>query len=291
MTGRYAALKLAVLCLACGLGAQAADAQWVLSQQPILRVGQMQVPESVCFDPESRLAYVSNIVGEGWEKDYSGFITRLKPDGSVDVLRWRERTPDAVLSAPKGMCLLEGSLYVADIDMVHRFALEDGEAQTLVVQGAARLNDMCTDGESVYASDTETGKVWKLSADLSEASSFEGVPSINGIAVAEGRFYAVSWDEPDVYELDPTGARPARAFGVGGEFVNLDGIEVLADGCMVISDFIGNKIGLVAADGKSAKVILETKTPADIGLDREGGRLFIPEFYGTEVTVHRLTAE
>lgn len=291
MTSRYVALTLAALCLACGLGAGAASAQWVLSQQPLLRVGQMQVPESVCLDPATKLLYVSNIVGEGWEKDFSGFITRLKPDGSVDVLRWREGTADAVLSAPKGMCVLKGSLYVADIDMVHRFALEGDAGQTLVVPGAERLNDLCTDGESVYASDTNTGKVWKLSADLSQASSFDGVPSINGITVAEDRFYAVSWDEPDVYELDPTGAKPARAFGVGKGFTNLDGIEVLADGCMVISDFTGNKIGLVAADGKSAKVILETKTPADIGLDREGDKLYIPEFYGTEVTVHKLTAE
>jgi len=101
----------------------------------------------------------------------------------------------------------------------------------------------------------------------------------------------VSWDLHDVYELDHSGAAAPRAFGLAKAFTNLDGIEVLEDGCLIVSDFIGDKISLVSADGKSAKTLLETKTPADIGLDREGGLLYIPEFYGTDVTVYKLTAE
>ncbi|MBP8953550.1 MAG: hypothetical protein KBI47_14245, partial [Armatimonadetes bacterium] len=94
----------------------------------ILSIKGMMVPESVCHDPDTGYAYVSNIVGPGWENDNVGFISRLNADGSIETLKWRERTKDTPLGAPKGMCVLNGFLYCADIDQVQVFSLDDPES-------------------------------------------------------------------------------------------------------------------------------------------------------------------
>jgi hypothetical protein len=41
-----------------------------------------------------------------------GFISRLRPDGTLDALRWNESTDAFVLNQPKGMAIHEGKLYV-----------------------------------------------------------------------------------------------------------------------------------------------------------------------------------
>lgn len=246
----------------------------------------MMVPEAVVFDPKTGSSYVSNIVGEGWEADESGFISRLKPDGRVDVLQWRTETADAKLSAPKGMCIVNGFLYCADINMIHKFALEGDAASSFIVPDAARLNDLTTDGTTLFASDTERGVVIKVNPETGEKlGEIPGVPVINGIRFHEGKLFAVSWSEHEVYELDLAGEKEPAAFGVAENFKALDGIEPLAGG-FIVSDFEGNKVSFVSADGKTVSDLIDVKTPADFAIDRETGRLFVPQFKGEAVSIY-----
>jgi len=254
----------------------------------LLLIPNMQVPESVYHDAATGYSYVANIVGQGWTDDGVGFVTRLKPNGQVDVLKWRTGTPQSPLSAPKGMCTLNGSLYVADITKVHRFALDGDGSATLVVPGVERLNDIATDGKLVYASDTKLGKIVRISPDLEPVGSQPFVASANGITFHKSRMYGVSWDLHEVYELDPAGVKAPRAFGLASHFTGLDGIEVLDDGSFIVSDFLGNKVCLISADEKQVKTLVEVPSPADIAVDRKGMRLFVPEFQKDVVAVYSL---
>ena len=47
-------------------------------------------PEAVRYDPELDLWFVANINGDPLAKDNNGFITRLKSDGSIGVLKFVE---------------------------------------------------------------------------------------------------------------------------------------------------------------------------------------------------------
>ena len=44
-------------------------------------------PESVKYDPGLNVWYVSNINGDPLAKDNNGFISRMKPDGTIDSLQ------------------------------------------------------------------------------------------------------------------------------------------------------------------------------------------------------------
>src|SRR4051794_36854678 len=74
----------------------------------------LKVPESVLFDKNKNVLYVSNIDGKDpWGKDGKGSIGKVGTDGKIIAAVWVTN-----LNAPKGMGLLNDQLYVADIDNV-----------------------------------------------------------------------------------------------------------------------------------------------------------------------------
>jgi len=101
----------------------------------------------------------------------------------------------------------------------------------------------------------------------------------------------VSWDQHDIFELDPAGETDPVPFGLGAHFTHLDGIEVLDDGTFIVSDFDGNKLWAVGSDRKAIAPLADVETPADIGLDRKRMLLYVPLFMKDEVAIFRLTKD
>jgi hypothetical protein len=273
--------------------AAVAEAAWTARRVAV--VEGFQTPESAAVDPTSGMVYVSNVVADKsikdkspyWVEDGTGFISRLKPGGQLDVLQWKQSTGQLPLNAPKGICILPGELRVADITRMVFFDLaQDRPGVATPIRDAQRLNDMATDGKAVYLSDTAAGKVYRLAPG--EYRVIQAPEGVNGITFFAGKMYAVSWTLHDVYQLDPTGRAPPRAFGLARHFTALDGIEVLDDGALLVSDFPGNKVSAISADGRKVGTLLETNTPADIGLDRKRLLLYVPLFMEDRVEVYQL---
>ncbi|MFP4058570.1 MAG: hypothetical protein ACLF0G_17015 [Candidatus Brocadiia bacterium] len=266
---------------------------WTARQ--VILVRELNKPESVVVDPATGTGYVANVVarteGTGsarfWAKDGTGFIASLKPGGLLHQYRWAESSPKAPLHSVKGMCILDGVLYAADIDRVVRYSVGTGQAMgPIEIPGAKRLNDMATDGQDVYVSDTATSTIYRLRGD--EVEELKAPEGVNGITFWQGKMFAVSWPHHEIYELDPNGKREPRPFGLAGHFRTLDGIEVLPDGSFVVSDFEGDRVYWVGTDRRTVAPLVKAQTPADIGLDRERMLLFVPWLMGDRVTVHVL---
>ncbi|HOX38402.1 MAG TPA: hypothetical protein PL033_10485 [Candidatus Brocadiia bacterium] len=268
--------------------ASAPSGEWTAAHVAIIEG--FKVPESVCVDGETGFAYVSNIEGEKetwWGDDGQGFISRLTPDGKVEAMGWHDSRPGDLINSPKGLCIYKGDLYAADNTRLIRFTLSLGiPGQIIPVPGTARINDMATDGKAVWFTDTATGKIWRL--DAGGFSEIKPLDSVNGITFGGGRMFGVSWNNHEVYELDPTGQAEPQPFGVAEHFTNPDGIEVLDDGSFLVSDFMGNKVCVIAPDRKTVKTLIAIETPADIGLDRARGLLYIPLFMPGKVAIFKL---
>jgi len=274
--------------LGCAALAGCAGGGWSARETAV--IGGFRVPECVLVDPETGSVYVSNMdaaAEQYWTDDGTGFISRLRPGGLVEALRWQDSTPQQPLHSPKGMTVAGGVLYVADNRRVVGYPVAGG-APAAPLQGPVgqRLNDMATDGQAPYVSDTGAGKVYRLSPDgYREIKAPEGV---NGITFHQGRMFAVSWTLHDVYELDPAGLADPVAFGLAAHFRALDGIEVLGDGTFLVSDFQGNRVAAVSPDRRTVRTLLKVETPADIGLDPARGLLYVPKFKAGQVGVYRL---
>lgn len=264
-------------------------ARW--SAEKVTEVPGFLVPESVLPDPERNQVFVSNIEAPKdhyWDDDKTGFISLLSREGAVQERRWLDTHPDAVVHGPKGMCLLGGKLYFTDNATLKRCDVDaPGDVETIALPQTERLNDLATDGTSVYVSDTALGIIYRIAPDGAH-NTIPAPPSPNGVTCHDGKLYGVSWGAHEVYELDPAGKAEPKPFGVAEHFTNLDGIEVFEDGTFIVSDFYGNKVSAITPDRKTVYTLVKLETPADIGLDRKRGLLYVPQFMADKVAIFRL---
>lgn len=283
------AAALAVWAAGCGPG-RAGEA-WSVRQVGVLEG--FNTPECICIDSATGYGYVSNIVCKHKvketvnAKDGAGFISRLAPGGTIDKLRWVESTPEAPLHSVKGLCVLRGVLYGADLDRVVRYDLRTGRPlKAIPIAGAKLLNDLATDGKDVYVSDTIVGRIHRLRGERAEV--FQELEGANGLTFHRGRMFALSVGLHEMYELDPAGKAPPRPFGLASHFKGIDGIEVLADGSFLVTDVWGSKFFWVGADRRTVRLLAEHEAIADLGIDRRRGLVFLPLFWESKVVVYQL---
>ncbi len=248
-------------------------------------------PEALRPDPERDIVYVANIQTTsqgGWEEDGKGFVSTITADGELSTRRWLDSSSATPLHSPKGMCVLNGKLYIADM---HRLLVcsagGPGAVTVIEPEGAAWLNDVTTDGTDLFVSDTKRGVALRLRADGTQ-SQIKAPPWINGITWHDGRLYCVSMKEHEIYELDPGGAVEPVPFGLAEHFEGLDGIEILPDGTFLVSDLRGNKVCTVSRDRQRVRKLIDVEWPADIALDTARALLYVPSLKPNKVVVYRL---
>jgi DNA-binding beta-propeller fold protein YncE len=85
-------------------------------------------PYGVTVDTEKNYIYVSNVNGNANARNDSGFVSRLKGDGSVDKIRFIDgASPAITLNAPKGIAVAGGRIYIADIEKLRAFDQATGK--------------------------------------------------------------------------------------------------------------------------------------------------------------------
>lgn len=127
--------------------------RWTLSQG-------LSKPESVVYDGNRDLFYVSNINGDAAAKDGNGYISRISGDGTMLEAQWV-----AGLNAPKGLALRGDTLFAADIDTLVEIDVISGSVVSRYeAEGALFLNDV-TDRPmgSLYVSDSRSNILYRLS--------------------------------------------------------------------------------------------------------------------------------
>lgn len=265
--------------------------QWSAEQVRVIEG--LSAPECALPDPASGVVYVSNLEGapgDSWNNDGKGFISLMTSEGDMKNLRWLDNTPNGPIHGPKGMCFLDGFLYFADnIRLMKHAANAAGPLIEVPLPWTKKLKDVATDGKFIYVSDMELGLVYKVGPQGGQ-TIIQAPPGVTGITFHNGRMLAVSGDLHEVCELDLSGDNPAKPFGLAANFANLDGIEALDDGTLIVSDAKANKIDTIAPDGKTVRPLADVESPADIGLDRTRGLLYVPQSAKNRTVVFKLTS-
>lgn len=295
---RRAALILvpAVAVAACGGDAEVAeeateDDAITADTQSITVAGVgLRTPESVLHDATADIYLVSNINGAPTAEDGNGFISQIDPDGSVIAQKWVDgQTAGVTLNAPKGLAIKGDTLFVADITAVRAFHRVSGEPLgSWEVPGSTFLNDLAVgpDG-TLYVSDSGMNPDFSSSGTDAVHRFESGEPvavvqdtalaNPNGIDVVGTDIVVVSFGAPQVRTISTeTGAVEVVAELPGGQ---LDGVEVLSNGSMLVSSWETSTIYWVPAAEAEIEVVVEgVPSPADIGWDNERSRVLIPVF-------------
>jgi len=253
-----------------------------------------KTPESVRYDSAGDVFYVSNINGSPLAKDNNGFISRMKPDGTIDSLQLIAGGRDGVtLNAPKGLALIGDTLWVADIDAVRGFNVKTGAVVAnvdLTSFKAVFLNDICVGGDgALYVTDTglkpsgETmahvpgaDRIFRIDtkhqATIALASDSLHWP--NGITWDESgkRFIIVPYDKvPQILAWRPGSPEPVIIGYGSGQF---DGVEILADRRLILTSWADSTVSI--RDGNVRQAIKDLPSPADIGVDTRRMHLAVP---------------
>ena len=249
-----------------------------------------KTPECVLYDAESGDAFVSNMESESsdfyWGDDGTGSISAIGADNAMKKAKWLNSAPEAALHSPKGMTILKGYLYYTDNSRLMRCSLKSKKVEE-VASGFGKVNDLCTDGKAVWMSDTLKGEVWRISPK-GKKKAIKAPEAINGLTFSGKQMFGVSWGLHEVYELDPKGKKDPVAFGLADHFTTLDAIEALDCGTFIVSDFKGNKLCAISPDRKTVTKLVDVQSPADVGLNREKGLLYVPLLEVNKVAIYRI---
>ncbi|MBW8769801.1 MAG: SMP-30/gluconolactonase/LRE family protein [Gemmatimonadetes bacterium] len=254
-------------------------------------------PESVRYDPDDDVYYVSNMKGAGSVKDDNGFINRIRASNPDSATILAEGGKNGVtLNAPKGLAIHGDTLWVTDIDVLRGFDKHSGALLATIdfaPLGAVQLNDVAIgpDG-TIHVTDTgiimspkgviHTGPdrifVVGPNAQISVAAEGFQLRRPNGITwdPVGKRWIVVSFDQfaGQIMENPQGQATPKliRTRAGGGQ---LDGVEVLRDGAILFTSWADSSIHMLA-NGRDKPIIRDVAVPADIGVDTKRNYVLIP---------------
>jgi sugar lactone lactonase YvrE len=259
----------------------------------VMRITGFSAPESVRYDPEQDVFFVSNIVGYGSVKDSLAHIARVDAGNLRNAQVFiSSGSNGVVLDAPKGMAIQGDTLWVADIHNVRGFNRRTGAPVAdidLHPYDPVMLNDIALgpDG-ALYVTDTgivmsrvgvaytKGSKIFKIAGrTVSLFAATEGLSHPNGITwdSAASRWLVVTFhpSQSELYTIAANNRKHTISTGLG----RFDGVESLQDGRVVVTSWSDSTVRMVE-NGKVVRLINNLWQPADLGYDTRRKRLAIP---------------
>jgi hypothetical protein len=271
----------------------------------IIRLDQagFETPESVLHDEAADAYLVSNIQGGPGDKDDKAFISKVSPDGKVE-LKWIDSAKEEVtLNAPKGSAIVGDLLYVADIDVVRMFDRATGAPKGQIeLKGATFLNDVVAGDGTIWVSDsgfnakfepTGTDAIYAITPGpnpkVEKVIAGKELGAPNGLSLSTEGVRVVTFGTGETYQVVRGGDGGKQVERKNVEKLpkgQLDGVIEMAGMPTLISSWEAKAVFARAEDGKVTELITGVESPADLGYDAKRKRILIPLFTKNSVEIH-----
>lgn len=264
----------------------------------VTTIANLAGPESVLYDPDQDVYFISNINGGLLERDNNGFISRVNAQNLSVDMHWIAGGKNGVtLDGPKGMAIVGDTLYAADVTAVRKFDRHTGAPLgAIALPGATTINDLATDGKNVFASDTGvksgpgstfeptgTDAVWMIANDQpKKIASGSDLHQPNGLDVVDGKLWVVTFGADELYRLD--NGKKTDVTRLPNR--QLDGLVHLADGSFVVSSWYASAVFRGKPGGSFSPILESISMPADLGYDSKRHLLLVPASSLNHVTIH-----
>lgn len=225
-----------------------------------------------------------------------GYILFVK-DGKSEVVV----PADGNLSAPKGMFLRDGYLYICDVNKIVVYNISKKGTKPVTIQfpeGNLFVNDLVADKNYLYASVTNTDKIFRI--DISNPAApgkpheWATVAGPNGLLMVDGEMYVASYpadgvtkDVNVVYRIkNLSNPSPEKFIEVSGQY---DGIALSKDRKSIyLTNWTPAQISRLNLSDKSLvplKINLQEPLigPADITV--ANGKIYIPDLPNSRVVI------
>ena len=240
-------------------------------------------PESVEWDAAAGVFYVSNMGADPMGKDGDGYISTLGADGVVVTAKWTTG-----LDAPKGMAIVGGKLYAADVGQLVEIDTATGAVvNRYPAPESVLLNDVtpAPDGR-IFVSDTFGNSIWVLDGGV--MSIFAQDPMLmgaNGLTVVGNALIVADLGDASegfdkikpgmVVSLDLT-TKVVTPYGSADPSGTLDGIEPDGAGGVFVTDNGGGRLLQQVPGGAAAVVAPLEPGAADLEVVLDQGLILVP---------------
>jgi len=210
-----------------------------------------------------------------------------------------------MLHAPKGLAVVDQTLYVADLDQLKGFDKATGKSLVVVSfpplpsKGVVSLTDVTAGPNGLlYASDQSNNTIYRIEQAAGHRVSLllhdDRLAGPSGIAVhpRTGHLIAVSWEKGKIFDITPEGQLSeleSNGFFTG-RFQNLSGVDFDRWGNMYVSDFSRGKIWRMTRDQRFQVIAEYLLSPADISIDRANNLILVPYHYAHAAEINGLEA-
>lgn len=243
-------------------------------------------PRCFIMDDAAGTYFIANLNGRQLSKGNRGFVTRLKPDGTLAELKFIQGGKGGItLHAPKGLLIDGDRLYISDIDHVVVVDKNSGALLTsidLSAQGAKYLADMARGPKGrIYVCDTIGSKIFIIDpAKNNEVSVFatgKALDSPSAIVYSPKLDkFLVTLANGYIGGIDMAGKLDPKFINVG--LRNLVGMDIDDEGHIYVVSFTRGKVIQLDDLGQGAKRIIKEKLngPGSLFVDRRNRRMLIP---------------
>lgn len=246
----------------------------------------IKTPESVLYNKNEKVIYVSNINDNPSDKDGNGYISIISVDGKVIDSTWVTG-----LNAPKGMAVFGNLLYVSDIDEIVEIDIQKGVViNKYLVDGAQFLNDVTVSKEGVvYVSDSKVSNIIELkNGVVSEWCSDKLLSNCNGLLDNDSEIiFATTKDEM----LKRINKETKKIKIVAEEIGHGDGVVKCDENEYIVSDWMGQVFYINSKNKKYQ--LLDTRTneinAADIDYIVDSNLLIVPTFFKNSIMAYTFT--
>ena len=243
---------------------------------------------------------VANRNGDAFTKDNNGFISRVSPNGDVEIPVWIAGGKAGVsLNAPSAMVIEDEFLYVADIDVIRVFSLRSRLQQPDIkipnatyIKGLSKLpsGDLLVVDSGISHGNRPTGtdslyrvnkysEVFQLYQDKNWGTP-KGVTANN-----DNQIFTVTYGTGQLYQLSKTG-EVEQTQTLPSVF--LEGLELDQNSDLLISSSGLGKVYRYRKNQPLETLLEGLEMPSDLAMDRDRNRLLIPLNSGSAVLLHDL---
>jgi hypothetical protein len=259
-------------------------------------------PESVAYDAETKVLYVSEFGSElkPAEKDGKGRISKVSLSGKILESTFLP-VPGQILNKPKGIWVKGNRLWVTDIDVVWSFDTKTKKGRSVALPGIQFANDPTIVGNVLYVSDNRADQLFRV--EPADFLNMQGKPKVtrvwvgksinpNGLYPAhDGSLLIVGFKSPQetrgIYVMAAAGGDPrALSAGLG----RLDGLYQMASGTLLITDWNSGSLSSWTAKQGLKPLATGFKGPADFAVvpNDKGLMVVVPDLVKSEIRMIQL---
>lgn len=258
------------------------NVQSLFALEVFWKIDKLSKPESVVYHKNSDSIFISNINGDSLKLDGNGYITKIDINGKMIEEKWVDG-----LDGPKGMAIFKNSIYVSDINKIHKISIDNKKIETFNVNDAGFLNDIAIDNKgNVYASDMFKNRIYLLEDKKVKIwKESKALLNPNGLLVDNQTLIVAPWGKiiegfkteypGHLLKIDIKTKKLSKFFS-SKPIGNLDGIVFNNQDGYLATDWVEGSLIKINKKGVSKKILDLNKGSADLEIIMHKNLILIP---------------